>query len=300
MGVPLGVGETVTMGIVSAKGRATGLSDGAYEDFIQTDAAINPGNSGGALVNMRGELIGINSAIASESGGNQGIGFAIPSKMFSAVVENLLKSGKVVRGWMGVEILPITPAIAASMKLSSTRGAIVENVEPNSPADKAGIKRYDVVVGLNGQPVASAADLRNTIALMGPGKRVELRVLRDGREQTVALTLGELPSRLRTRSARPENIEPESLGIILSDISLSSRRRFNIPSSIGRGTVVSGIEQGSTAAQAGLLPGDVILEVNRREVTSAEMFLRQYQAARDPLLLLVYRSGKMVLCTLSK
>ncbi len=300
IGNPFGLSNTVTMGIVSALGRANvGIVN--YEDFIQTDAAINPGNSGGALVNMNGELIGINSAIATESGGNQGIGFAIPSKMFGVVVESLLKSGKVVRGWMGVEILPVTPAIAASMKLPSIRGAIVENVESNSPAEKAGIKRYDVIVGLNGQPVASAPDLRNAIALMGPGKRVELRILRDGREKTVVLTLGELPARRASQRARPpSNIQPESLGSDLDDIDSLTRARFNIPRKIGRGAVVSGVEEGGPADRAGMLPGDVILEVNRKPVTSAEMFHKQYRNARDPLLLLVYRSGKIVLFTLPK
>jgi serine protease Do len=221
--------------------------------------------------------------------------------MFAVVVESLLKSGKVVRGWMGVEIQPVTPAIAASMKLPSINGAIVENVEPNSPADKAGIKRYDVIVGLNGQPVASAAELRNTIALMGPGKRVGLRFLRNGREQTTSLTLKELPSRLRTGSAQPPiHIEPESLGAVLDDINLAARHRYNLPPHIGPGAVVAEVEQGSIAEQAGFTSGDVILEVNRRPVTSAEMFRKQYQAAQAPLLLLVYRAGKIVLFTLSK
>ncbi len=191
VGNPLGIGQTVTAGIISAKGRSTGLSDGSFEDFLQTDAPINQGNSGGALVNTNGLLIGINSQIVSPSGGNIGIGFAIPSNMARVVMEQLINSGKVERGHLGIAIQPVTPEIAAKLKLAQSRGVSVENVAPDSAAARAGIRPGDVIVAFNGQPVSDGNTLRNQVAATAPGTEAELTVLRDGREQKVRVTLGE-------------------------------------------------------------------------------------------------------------
>jgi serine protease Do len=191
VGNPLGIGQTVTAGIISAKGRATGLSDGSFEDFLQTDAPINQGNSGGALVNTAGLLVGINSMILSPTGGNIGIGFAIPVNMARTVMDQLIKSGKVERGHLGLSIQPLTPEIASSLGLSETRGVIVNSVTPNSAAARAGIRRGDVVVAFNGEPVGDGNSLRNQVAASRPGTEVELTIIRDKQKQQVRATLGE-------------------------------------------------------------------------------------------------------------
>jgi Do/DeqQ family serine protease len=191
IGNPLGVGQTVTAGIISAKGRSTGLSDGSFEDFLQTDAPINQGNSGGALINTRGELVGINSQILSPSGGNIGIGFAVPSNMARNVSEQLIKTGKVRRGQLGVAIEPVTPEIASKLGLREVRGVLVAGVSPNSPAARAGIREGDVILAFNGTPVADGNTLRNQVASTAPGTAVKLTTVRDGREQEVEVTLGE-------------------------------------------------------------------------------------------------------------
>jgi S1-C subfamily serine protease len=191
VGNPLGIGQTVTAGIISAKGRSTGISDGSFEDFLQTDAPINQGNSGGALVNSSGLLVGINSQIVSPSGGNIGIGFAIPSNMARVVMDQLIDTGKVQRGHLGIAIQPVTPEIAAKLRLPEVRGVVVENVASSSAAARAGIQPGDVIVGFNGQPVSSGNILRNQVAATPPGTEVELNILRDGREQKTRVTLGE-------------------------------------------------------------------------------------------------------------
>ena len=191
VGNPLGIGQTVTAGIVSAKGRSTGLSDGSFEDFLQTDAPINQGNSGGALINTQGELIGINSQILSPSGGNIGIGFAIPSNMARTVMDQLIKNGKVRRGQLGVSIQPMTPELASNLGLQEARGVVVNAVAPNSPAARAGIRPGDVIVGFNGEPVTDGNTLRNRVASSAPNTQVNVAILRDRREQQVQVTLGE-------------------------------------------------------------------------------------------------------------
>src|SRR5215216_5168125 len=212
VGNPLGIGQTVTSGIVSAKGRATGLSDGSFEDFLQTDAAINRGNSGGALVNTNGELIGINSQILSPSGGNIGIGFAIPSNMAKAVMDQLLKNGKVRRGMLGVTIQPVTADLAASMNLPSARGAIVTTVQAGGPAEKAGIKRGDIITAINKQPVIDNNSLRNLVASLPPGSNVEVTALRNGRDQNFQVALAELPDRERPDSEETSSNSGGSVG----------------------------------------------------------------------------------------
>ncbi len=191
IGNPLGVCQTVTAGIISAKGRSTGLSDGSFEDFLQTDAPINQGNSGGALINTRGELVGINSQILSPSGGNIGIGFAIPSNMARNVSEQLIKSGKVRRGQLGVAIEPVTPELASKLGMQEVRGVVVGAVSPNSPAARAGIREGDVILAFNGTPVTDGNTLRNQVASTAPGTAVKLTVSREGREQEIEVTLGE-------------------------------------------------------------------------------------------------------------
>ena len=191
IGNPLGVGQTVTAGIISAKGRSTGLSDGSFEDFLQTDAPINQGNSGGALINTRGELVGINSQILSPSGGNIGIGFAIPSNMARNVSEQLIKSGKVRRGQLGVAIEPVTPELASKLGMQEVRGVVVGAVTPNSPAARAGIREGDVILAFNGTPMTDGNTLRNQVASTAPGTAVKLTVSREGREQEIEVTLGE-------------------------------------------------------------------------------------------------------------
>lgn len=191
IGNPLGVGQTVTAGIISAKGRATGLSDGSFEDFLQTDAPINQGNSGGALINTRGELVGINSQILSPSGGNIGIGFAIPSNMARNVSDQLIKGGKVRRGQLGIAIEPVTPELASKLGMQEVRGVMVGALSPNSPAARAGIREGDVILAFNGTPVTDGNTLRNQVASTAPGTAVKVTVTRDGREQEIEVTLGE-------------------------------------------------------------------------------------------------------------
>ena len=200
-GNPMGVGQTVTMGIISAKGRATGLGDGNFEDFLQTDAPINSGNSGGALVNTRGELVGINSQILSPSGGNIGIAFSIPANMARAVIDALIKEGRVHRGKLGVTVQQVTSDVARELQLPEIAGALINSVEPDGPADRAGVRAGDVITALNGQRVSDNNELRNKIAQLGPAARVELTLVRDGRTQRTTATLDELPA--RRASARP-------------------------------------------------------------------------------------------------
>ena len=191
IGNPLGLGQTVTAGIISAKGRATGLSDGSFEDFLQTDAPINQGNSGGALINTRGELIGINSQILSTSGGNIGIGFAIPSNMAQNVLDQILEGGKVHRGQLGVSIQPMTPELASKFGLSDVQGVLVNSVIPNGPAAKAGLRQGDVIVDFNGAAVTDGNTLRNHVASTAPGTKVNLGIFRDHQKQQIQVTLGE-------------------------------------------------------------------------------------------------------------
>jgi Do/DeqQ family serine protease len=191
IGNPLGIGQTVTAGIISAKGRSTGLSDGSFEDFLQTDAPINQGNSGGALISANGELIGINSQILSPSGGNIGIGFAIPSNMARSVMEHLVKSGKVQRGQLGVSIQPMTPELASSLGVSEIKGVVVNALSSGGPADRAGIRRGDIIVAFDGKRIDDGNTLRNLVASTAPGTKVNLTVIREGREQQVAVPVGE-------------------------------------------------------------------------------------------------------------
>ncbi len=295
VGNPFGVGQTVTMGIVSAKGRANmGIVD--YEDFIQTDAAINPGNSGGALVNMRGELVGINTAILSRTGGYQGIGFAIPTNMVKPILASLLKHGKVVRGWLGVMIQEVDGDLAQALKLPTQSGVLISDVTPGGPAARAGLRRGDLVVKINGAAVDSPGALRNLIASAGVGAKVQIELLRDGKRQALTAQLAELPGSLASGAA--PSLSEGGLSVVPLD--RAARGTYNIPARVNFGVVVNKVQPGGPAARAGIQPGDVILEVNRATIESVSRFNQTFAAARGQVLLLIYRRGHTVFTILNK
>ena len=298
IGNPFGLAHTVTMGIVSAKGRAdVGIAD--YEDFIQTDAAINPGNSGGALINLKGELVGINTAIASRTGGYQGIGFAIPSNMARAVMDSLLAHGRVVRGWLGVSIQDVTKEIAKALKLPRTTGVLISDVHEGSPADKAGLDRGDVILEINKEHIESVGKLRNIIATSGSGKVIDMKILREDKERIFRVTLGELPG----SSAQGEMIgkgEGVLSGLAVAPVSPAAKEEFNLPQNLDYGVVVTDVQEGSSAGYAGLAPGDVILEVSRTKVKSVGEFRQLYKKSRRNLLLLILRKGGTFFLVLEK
>jgi serine protease Do len=299
IGNPFGFDETVTMGIVSATGRRNQeiTPTGGYADFIQTDAAINPGNSGGALVNARGELVGINTAIYSGTGGNLGIGFAIPVNMARGVMEQILKTGKVSRGYLGIIIQPVNEDLAKAFKLPSAEGALIGDVSPDSPGAKAGLQKGDVVVGLNGQSVSDPEDLRLRVSQMAPGTMVKLDVIRDAQKKQVTATLMELPETVERAGAGRNNggpapAEPALEGLQVSALTADIAQQLNLPAGV-RGIVVSNVDPDSKAADAGLQRGDVIQEVNRKPVTSVEQFRTAVRdAGNAPILLLVNRQGQ--------
>jgi len=294
VGNPFGLEQTVTMGIVSAKGRAN-LRIVDYEDFIQTDAAINPGNSGGALVDMNGHLVGINTAILSRSGGYQGIGFAIPTNMARPILSSLLKLGKVVRGYLGVMIQDVDDDLSKAMKLPGYKGVLVSDTVADAPARKAGIRRGDFIVKVNGQSVPTASKLRNLIASLGSKRRVSIDLYRDGKKKTISVVLGELPSQQATVGA-----DKKSSGMRLGELTPETRRKYNIPSRVREGIVVEDLDPSGKAAQVGLRPGDVILRANRVTLHNVRRFSQIYAKAKGRMLLLVYRDGSTIFLLLPK
>jgi len=310
IGNPFGVGQTVTMGIVSAKGRAldsVGRNGGAlFEDFIQTDAAINPGNSGGALINARGELIGINTAILTGGnsmmggeGGNIGIGFAVPVNMARQVMDQLVKNGKVTRGYMGAYLQPINDKLAQQFGLKDERGALVAKVEPGKPADKAGIKVGDVIVGFNGQPVESPNALTVEVVQQAPGATVTLDAVRDGKPMKFSVTLGSRPTDGgavnddSNPSTKGENASGALQGVQVENLTPDVAQQLQLPSST-KGVVVSSVDESSPAAEAGLQQGDVIQSVNKQAVNNESDFNHLMSKAGKSVLLLVNRGGRTV------
>lgn len=295
LGNPFGVGQTVTTGIVSGKGRG-GMGIVDYEDFLQTDASINPGNSGGALVDAEGRLVGINTVILSRSGGSQGVGFAVPINLARYVMERLIADGKVTRGYLGVMIQPVTEALAREFKLKDQSGALVGEVTAKSPAEEAGLKNGDVIVEFNGRKVSDSRHLRLMAAQTAPGTRVTLKAIRDGKEQTFKVKLGELPAEALAKAGRGGwrggGSQGEALrGVDVADLDPRTRRQFDLPTDV-RGVVILSVDSDTAAAAAGLQPGDVIVEFNRRRVTSAnELWEASRQSKGQRVLLRVWRDG---------
>jgi serine protease Do len=291
IGSPFGFNLTVTSGIISAKGRALG---GNYDDFIQTDASINPGNSGGPLFNTDGQVIGINTAIYSSTGSNAGIGFAIPIDLAKSIMEQLKEHGKVIRGWLGVEIQEVTPDLAKSFGLPSPNGALVAGVQKDGPAGKAGIQRGDIIVKFNGEPVHDEHELPEMVAQTPIGKTVPVEVIREGKHETVNVTIKELKE-TQVASAEGENAPGESWGMQVRDLTPEIAQQLGIQNT--KGVVISGIKPDSAAAEAGLQQGDVVLEVNHQKVDSADKFAslaQQLQKDKKPALLLVQRNNSTI------
>ena len=298
VGNPYGLNQTVTMGIVSALGRANvGIAD--YEDFIQTDAAINPGNSGGALVNVRGELVGINTAIFSTSGGYQGIGFAIPSNMVKAIMESLLKKGKVVRGWFGVSIQQITPELAKQFNLKDENGALVGDVVENGPAEKAGLKRGDVITEYDGKKINEPSVLRNMVANTPPDEEHKITILRDNKTMQLTVKIGELPADMQEDvvSGEYQNVMK---GISVQDMTPELAKKLRIPDRI-KGVIISDIDEESIANGI-LRQGDVIQEINRKKVADTKAYQEVVSKvkAEEDVLILVFRNGSSLFITLSQ
>ncbi len=274
VGNPFGIGQTVTGGMVSALGRATlGLD---YEDFIQTDAAINPGNSGGALVDVSGRLVGINTAILSRSGGSQGIGFAIPANLARNILEQLVATGRVVRGYIGASLQDVTPALAEGFRLKGRDGALVAEVMSGSPAERAGLKSGDVIVRLNGKAVMDSRHLKLSVASLAPASTATVEVVRDGDTKKIDLKIGDRPGEKELaqaggRSGGDSGVAKDAgtlNGVGVADLDARARRQFNVPAAV-RGVVVTQVEPNSAAAAVGVQPGDVIQEINRQAVTDA-------------------------------
>ena len=283
MGSPFGLDNSVTAGIVSAKGRSIGA--GAYDDFIQTDASINPGNSGGPLINMRGEVVGINTAIFSRTGGNLGIGFAIPINLAKDIVPQLVKKGKVTRGWLGVSIQRITPELAESLGLKEQRGALVAGVEPGSPAEQAGLRTGDVIIEYDGKKITDSTQLPILVARTEVDKPVKVTALRDKREVPLTVKIGELKDE-QVVAAAPQT---GKLGLTVQNLTPQMAERMGLKEA--RGIVITAVEPQSSAAGAGLRPGDIVLEVNRQSISDAGAFKKIVDAAKpdDNLLFLVRR-----------
>jgi serine protease Do len=295
IGNPYGLSHTVTMGIISAVGRANvGIAD--YEDFIQTDAAINPGNSGGPLVNIKGELIGINTAIFSRTGGYQGIGFAVPSNMVRLVMDQLVQRGKIIRGWIGVTIQELTPELSQKFGLKKSNGALVSDVAKDSPAAKAGIIRGDVILEFNGKEVKDVSSLRNMVAQSKTGSEVSMKILRSGKEYTVKVIIVEMPRENAevVPSQLPNDSEAEALtGLTVMDLTKEIARQLGLYKD-EKGVVVVKVEPGSPADEAEIKKGDIIKEIDRKKVDNLGDFNRVASNIKkdETVLLFINRGGK--------
>ena len=285
VGNPFGLGQTVTAGIVSALGRSS-LNIEGFEDFIQTDASINPGNSGGALINLKGELVGINTAIIGPSGGNVGIGFAIPTNMSEQVVAQLTKYGEVKRGRLGVQIQDLTPELAKNLGVSQEFGAVVGKIEKDSPADKGGLKTGDVVIAVNDKALVGSADLRNRIGLMTIGSEAHLTVLRDGSKKNLDVTIGKLPTEPKVAAAVSER--PTLEGAAFSTVSLADSKG-------GKGVRITSVERNSPAYQIGLRANDLIVSVNRTPVKNMEDFNNVLKESKRQAALFIKRGDEDLL-----
>ncbi len=296
IGSPYGLSQTVTMGIVSAVGRANvGIAD--YEDFIQTDAAINPGNSGGALVNVKGELVGINTAIFSTTGGYQGIGFAVPTNMAKNVMDSLINKGKVIRGWFGVTIQPLTTELAKQFNLKDDKGALIGDVIENSPAEKAGLLRGDVIIEYEGKKIDEPYQLRNMVANTSPGQKVEVKIIRENKIEIKKVAIGEMPIDMQKLSQG----EFDNLlrGVTVQDLTPEIFNRFKLPNKL-RGVIVSDVSKDSSAAMV-LIQGDVIMEINREKINNIKDYENVVSRLHpeDNVLLLIFRNGSSLFITLS-
>ena len=297
VGNPFGLGQTVTMGIISALGRS-GLGITDYENFIQTDAAINPGNSGGALVNMKGELIGINTAILSQSGGNVGIGFAIPVDLAMSVKNSLIRYGKVVRGWLGVTAQDIDPKIAKTLNLGSTKGVLVSDVAKTSPASTAGIKRGDVLTAINGKPVISASSLRFAVSELTPGTPVKVTVFRDGKEWIIPVTIGDLAKATVAEDRFAVKDNRFLAGLTVSEITPTIRETLNLDPDMA-GIVVLEVTRGTPAESTGIRPGDLILKINDKTIKDLSELKKAVAALTSrKMSITIYRNGMIMSTTI--
>lgn len=286
VGNPFGMGQSVSSGIISALSRGFGiLGRQGYEDFIQTDASINQGNSGGALVDAEGRLIGINQSIASPSGANAGVGFAVPINLARSVLEQLITDGKITRGYLGVKLQAITPELAEAFHLPDASGALVGEVQPGTPAAKAGIQDGDVIIEFNGKDVGDSAHLRIMVAQTQPKTAVSFKILRNGQEKNFNVTLAELPDEMIAKRSddspdtSAETSRNSLAGVETMDLDREARRQFGIPNRV-RGVVVTKVEENSAAGEAGLRPGDVIIEANRQPVRNEQELDEQLSNAK--------------------
>jgi serine protease Do len=296
IGNPFGLNSTVTLGIVSALGRGRmGITQ--YEDFIQTDAAINPGNSGGALVNTAGELVGINTAIISRTGGYQGVGFAVPVSMAKPVLDSLIATGKVVRGYLGIAIQDLTPDLAKSFGLEQARGALVSSVAEDGPADRAGIKQGDVITAYQGKSIEDPATLQREVTRTPVGTKAAMKVIRNGHEQEITVTVGEQSERARVAGADPV-LENALAGVEVQNLDRQMARELGL-SGKTHGVVVVGVEPASLADRAGMAQGDVIREINRQPVRSVKDYEKIASGLKkdEPALLLINRRGASLFIT---
>jgi len=303
VGSPFGLTRSATMGVVSAVGRNTQMSQLAdLGNFIQTDAAINMGNSGGALVDYKGRLVGINTAIFSRSGGNQGIGFSVPANMARNVMESLIKHGRVLRGFLGIGLQDLDEALQKEFNTLPGQGALVTEVQSGTPAAKAGLREYDVVMAVNGKKVESMQELRITVAGMQPGAKVALQIIRERKPLEISVQLGEKPEKTETAKAVQEP-DPDVLdGVAVADLDDANRQEFKIPANI-KGAVVTNVEPDSIAASAGIRPGDVIQEVKRRPISSADEAVKlseEFKREKQLLVRVYSRGGSKLLMLESK